>query len=412
MLHIGDCRAWARGLAPGSVQTIVTSPPYFGLRSYLPSDHPDKARELGGEKTPDEFVANLVALFRDLRAALRDDGTLWLNLGDSYAGSWGNYGGQNRGNGTQREIVNGSQAPQQAYDGLEKWRPPTSNKMDGIKPKDLIGIPWMTAFALRADGWYLRSAITWCKRAPMPESVTDRPTSATEMVFLLTKSPRYYYDSEAIAEPLAEQRTPISWEDRKAGGAGTGSLVIGHSASNPRGVSHNLGYDKPTRNARNFWLLGPSPYPDAHFATFPPEIPRRAIRAGTSEKGACAACGAPWRRRVERGDRVALQTRGEQAYNLAKNGGEGFVRASNFARDGVMPGQGYEYTTVGWEPSCRCNAGVVPCTVCDPFMGSGTTAAVAVEENRAWVGCDLDARAAGWLAGRLARVQRRLPLAV
>jgi DNA modification methylase len=275
MLTIGDAREWARGLEPGSVQTIVTSPPYFGLRSYLPADHPDKARELGGEQTPDEFVGNLVALLAALRPALRDDGTVWLNLGDSYAGSpvSGYRPGEVPGEG-------GDQHGARNRNGV--------GAVPGIKPKDLIGIPWLTAFALRADGWYLRSAITWCKKACMPESVQDRPTSATEMVFLLTKSPRYYYDSEAIAEPLAEQRTPISWEDRKAGGAGTGSLVIGHSASNPRGVSHNLGYDKPTRNARNFWLLGPSPYPDAHFATFPPEIPRRAIRAGTSEYGACA----------------------------------------------------------------------------------------------------------------------------
>jgi DNA modification methylase len=398
MLTIGDCREWARGLAPGSVQTIVTSPPYFGLRSYLPTDHPDKARELGGEQTPDEFVANLVALFRDLRAALHPTGTLWLNLGDSYASGPG--GGVGASSVFRNPHAGGGASPAKVQNGLGGRAPIP----EGLKPKDLIGIPWLTAFALRADGWYLRSAITWCKRAPMPESVTDRPTSATEMVFLLTKSPRYYYDAAAIQEPAAA--SVIARAER-------GYAVGGRNRDASRndgdiGRRESFADYAAGRNARNFWLLGPEPFPAAHFATFPSEIPRRAIRAGTSEKGACAACGAPWRRVVERPTPPAdLRNRGNGAkmdFHTRQTGSGQKLQDWYDAN----PAQ-----TVGWKPSCGCNTiETRPCLVADPFAGSGTTLAVAEEENRAWVGCDLDSRAAGWLAGRLARVQRRLPLAM
>jgi DNA modification methylase len=396
MLHIGDCREWARGLAPGSVQTVVTSPPYFGLRSYLPADHPDKARELGGEQTPDEFVANLVALFRDLRAALRDDGTLWLNLGDSYA----------RTGGTDRNV-SATAIVGSTRNTLVQQPDRTQKAPSGLKDKDLIGIPWMTAFALRADGWYLRSAITWCKRAPMPESVTDRPTSATEMVFLFAKQPTYYYDATAIAEPASEapRRQLLGRLGVEAipGRTGNGHPQRGHYGNGENGA---------TRNSRNWWLLGPSQFADAHFATFPPEIPRRAIRAGTSEKGACARCGAPWRRVVESDNPSKVANVGEDL-----SGGAFVGRTANpQTSKGLHRNGGGVYSSrqvLGWEPSCRCGTTETrPCVVADPFMGSGTTAAVAVEENRAWVGCDLDSRAAGWLQGRLARVQRRLPLAV
>jgi hypothetical protein len=439
MLTIGDAREWARGLVPGSVQTIVTSPPYFGLRDYGTATweggdpacnhiqkhaRDDESRirkvdatsgrrarateyenssanpihyrgtcgkcgalrvdqQMGLEATPDEFVANLVALFRDLRAALRDDGTLWLNLGDSYAGS-SMTGGVGKGTiaGTQHGARKGADI---RFNG-------NASVPEGMKPKDLIGIPWLTAFALRADGWYLRSAITWCKRASMPESVTDRPTSATEMVFLLSKQPRYYYDADAIREP-AQQRIVTDTPMRRV-----------PEVNNNRhgGGNDGLGANPAGRNARNYWLLGPEPFPLAHFAVFPSEIPRRAIRAGTSEKGACAACGSPWRRVVERTPMV-----------IARSGrGEAMGEHGRTAASGTML-EPPTSTTVGWEPSCRCGTVETrPCVVCDPFMGSGTTAAVAVEENRAWVGCDLDPRAAGWLQGRLARVQRRLPLAM
>jgi hypothetical protein len=293
MLTIGDAREWARGLVPGSVQTIVTSPPYFGLRDYGTATweggdpacnhiqkhaRDDESRirkvdatsgrrarateyenssanpihyrgtcgkcgalrvdqQMGLEATPDEFVANLVALFRDLRAALRDDGTLWLNLGDSYAGS-SMTGGVGKGTiaGTQHGARKGADI---RFNG-------NASVPEGMKPKDLIGIPWLTAFALRADGWYLRSAITWCKRASMPESVTDRPTSATEMVFLLSKQPRYYYDADAIREPAQQRivtdtpmrRVPEVNNNRHGGGNdGLGANPAGRFSPRPlRGV--------------------------------------------------------------------------------------------------------------------------------------------------------------------------------
>jgi hypothetical protein len=184
MIHVGNCLGILPTLAVESVQTCITSPPYFGLRDY------GCAGQIGLEPTPDEFVAALVAVFRQVHRVLREDGTLWLNLGDSYAGAGGQSvqsGPLFKGRARQRENV--------CISGRIK--------SDGLKPKDLVGIPWMVAFALRADGWYLRQDIIWAKPNPMPESVRDRCTKSHEYLFLLTKSPRYYFDAEAIAEPLA-----------------------------------------------------------------------------------------------------------------------------------------------------------------------------------------------------------------
>ena len=177
----GDCREMLRTLEAGSVRTCITSPPYFGLRDY------GHDGQIGLEQTPDDYVNELVEVFREVRRVLSDDGTLWLNLGDSYAGSGVGGGGNRKGN------ENGQ------HDALKALgRPPVPT---GLKPKDLIGIPWRVAFALQQDGWYLRSDIIWHKPNPMPESVTDRPTKSHEYLFLLTKSPRYYYDHVAVREP-------------------------------------------------------------------------------------------------------------------------------------------------------------------------------------------------------------------
>jgi DNA modification methylase len=251
----------------------------------------------------------LVQVFREVRRVLRDDGTVWLNLGDSYAGSWGNYGGQNRGNGEQREITNGSQMHQKAYDGKEQWRPPTSNKMDGLKPKDLIGIPWRVAFALQADGWWLRSDIIWHKPNPMPESVTDRPTKAHEYLFLLAKSERYFYDAEAIKEPSVtdDMRRPYgsqgAWqmdgrpvEQRPNGkprtaGNKTHKYVAEYEQSDSEEHRTKAGLlkvaDVPwyTRNKRSVWTIATKPYSEAHFATYPVELVQPCIMAGCPEGG-------------------------------------------------------------------------------------------------------------------------------
>jgi DNA modification methylase len=247
----GDCLATLRTLPDGIAQTCVTSPPYYALRDY------GHEGQIGLEDTPDAYVARLVDVFREVRRVLRDDGTLWLNLGDSYSGS-ANSGGQN----TQRE----GGSPAVRVTGL---RPKTG---EGIKQKDLLGIPWMVAFALRADGWFLRSAIVWAKPNPMPESVRDRPTSAYEMVFLLSKRGAYFYDAEAIRE---ENSNPDltecvkHWKDRPGNGEW------------PSGTGGRMGSVQNGRNCRNVWTIATQPFSGPHFATMPPDLAERCIKAGS-----------------------------------------------------------------------------------------------------------------------------------
>ena len=251
----GDCRDTLAGLPERSVQTCVTSPPYFGLRDY------GHDGQLGLEPTPDEFVAALVAVFRGVRRVLRDDGTVWLNLGDSYA-----VNGGARSYGSTDGALGRGDAP-----GFLRRAPA------GLKPKDLLGIPWMVAFALRADGWYLRSDIIWSKPNPMPESVTDRPTKAHEYVFLLSKGPRYFYDADAIREPN-DHPDRSGTNPRLAISTQPGNTFQGRDGraieSNPEG-----------RNRRSVWTVATQPFPGAHFATFPPKLIEPCILAGCPEGG-------------------------------------------------------------------------------------------------------------------------------
>src|SRR4051812_42135596 len=205
VILVGDCRTRLRELEPGSVQTCITSPPYFGLRDY------GTAGQIGLEPSPDEFVQALVGVFREVRRVLRDDGTVWLNLGDSYA----QYDGQGNLDEPREAGWNGAFRVSPNLSTVAENRGPRRRSLPpGLKRKDLVGVPWMVAFALRADGWYLRSDIIWAKSNPMPESVTDRPTKAHEYLFLLSKSPRYYYDAAAIREdaqyagPNGQQHSP------------------------------------------------------------------------------------------------------------------------------------------------------------------------------------------------------------
>jgi DNA modification methylase len=231
-----------------SVQCVVTSPPYFGLRDYGVNG------QIGLEQSPAEYVAQLVLVFNEVRRVLRDDGVCWLNIGDSYA----SQAGQQVDNTIGRK---GRQAG--AWGGKSRRAP------DGFKPKDLLGIPWRVAFALQDAGWYLRSDIIWSKPNPMPESVTDRPTKAHEYVFLLTKSARYFYDADAVAEPAQD------W--------GTRDRTNGKYHSEGTGLNPHTGllrsYD--TRNLRSVWSIATQPYSGAHFATMPPELARRCIKAGS-----------------------------------------------------------------------------------------------------------------------------------
>ena len=233
-----------------SVQCCVTSPPYWGLRDYGVDG------QLGLESTPEEYVANMVAVFREVRRVLKDDGTLWLNLGDSYANTGGMTGGTNSKEGSN------SRASRMFTCGYRALSP-------GLKPKDLVGIPWRVAFALQADGWWLRSDIIWSKPNPMPESITDRPTKAHEYIFLLSKSARYYFDADAISEPSI-----------RAGSVNGGC----YGGNAPPGVGRGIRPDiiiGERRNIRTVWTIATRPYPDAHFATFPEELPRLCIKAGS-----------------------------------------------------------------------------------------------------------------------------------
>ncbi len=292
------------------------------------------------------------------------------------------------------------------------WYIPTS---DGrIKPKDLCMMPWRVALALQADGWWLRSVICWAKKSPMPESVTDRPTSSWEPIFLLAKSSTYFYDADAVKEPASENTNPrISQAEigriiaaRDAGASSAAGKGADAKTQDPDGMCKmNGSYQNAvclpvsTRNQRNVWHLGPEPYKEAHFATFPTEIPRRAIKAGTSEKGCCAACGAPWGRVVSKPSGGTIGKSWHDHENDMANGNAKPTGEAVF-KTYIPP------TTLGWEPGCTCGAEVVPCLVLDPFLGSGTTVAVARELGRHGVGCELNPEYAALARERIGKAER------
>jgi DNA modification methylase len=336
-----------------------------------------------------------VAVFREVRRVLRDDGTVWLNLGDAYASSPAS-GGERIGRPQDKNPGTHQRTPKLP------WKRP-----DGLKPKDLIGMPWMVAFALRADGWYLRSDIIWSKPNPMPESVRDRPTSAHEHVFLLTKRPRYFYDADAVRTPALSDRPDMAEKGLRTGGAylnGNKDNAAKPDKQRGHGRRHdgfNDRWDAMPKteqqamgaNLRNVWTIATHAFPDAHFATFPPALVEPCIKAGTSEKGCCGSCGSPWVRRtdVERG---GPSTRGDR-----KNAGtrfcEGFAFKGGGSPTGIVAGSdtrgmpSLATTTTGWAPTCTCDADVVPCQVLDPFGGAGTTGLVADRLGRDAVLIDL-----------------------
>lgn len=258
----GDALTVLRTMTGRSVQTCITSPPYWGLRDY------GIGGQIGLESTPDEFVARLVDVFREVRRVLRDDGTCWINLGDSYA--MGTKGSSGKG---EKQISNtGTLLADRA------WRIP-----DGLKPKDICGIPWRVAFALQADGWYLRSDIIWAKPNPMPESVTDRCTKAHEYIFMLAKNEKYYYDADAIAErsTYAGKTVTLGVESLSKGQANGANIA---PSGNGTAVSVQV---TDMRNKRTVWTFSTLPVPDAHFATYPIELPETCILAGCPPDGLC-----------------------------------------------------------------------------------------------------------------------------
>lgn len=298
--YCADAVAGLRQLETGSVNCVVTSPPYYGLRDYGIVD------QIGLEASPEEYISRMVGIFREVWYALRDDGTLWINMGDSYAA--------NRTYEVRDTNVNGNRNA-----GIGSKVP------NGMKPKDLMGIPWMLAFALRADGWYLRQDIIWAKPNPMPESVRDRCTKAHEYIFLLSKQERYYFDQEAIKEPaggwngsrfedgknsvvhpnVGKQRKPAGWDTGKGSHGSfhragrtqeveyspikrSGNLSRKYGEERDRPGSHlgaSVPWEGDTKNKRDVWTVSTQPFKEAHFATFPPELIKPCILAGCPEGG-------------------------------------------------------------------------------------------------------------------------------
>jgi DNA modification methylase len=322
-IEFGDCREIMRRWATDGVkvQTCVTSPPYFGLRDY------GHDGQIGLEQTPDAYIAAMVEVFQCVRDVLTDDGTLWLNIGDSYAAQRGgsHQPAETLAGGKSGKMPDGSMVNRDRHAG---YNPTRNASAIGLKHKDLIGIPWMLAFALRADGWYLRQDIIWHKPNPMPESVRDRCTKAHEYIFLLSKSPNYFFDSEAIKEPAVNTKKPGRKirDTRETHGTGGGNAGI----NNLMARYHNG--DMPThRNRRSVWEVATVPYKGAHFATFPMELIEPCILAGSKF-----------------GD-----------------------------------------------------------VVLDPFMGSGTTAAVSIKHGRKYLGCELNSEY-GYLQQERIEAQRNL----
>lgn len=430
----GDARDELRTLPSECVQTCVTSPPYWGLRDYgtgqwiggsaecdhrgprkanqagfneryfgRPSVESDKQsqvfepfrevcgkcgarrvdRQLGLEPTPQEYVSQLVSVFRQVRRVLRKDGTLWLNLGDSYATGGGKVG----------DCPGGGQQG-------EKWSGPKTQpnrlRIPGLKPKDLVGIPWRVAFALQADGWWLRSEIIWHKPNPMPESITDRPTRAHEYLFLFAKSRRYYYDSEAIREP-ASSLTRCPRKPSKGNKTLANRMTRGVRGSG--WADALIPYRPERRNARSVWTIPTRPYPEAHFATFPEALVEPCVLAGSSPL-ACGKCGTPWRRETKSSTHFmgGSGRAGRTPKEVNPRGKwSGHQYGTNLKLGPVVTSE-----TLGWKSICQCaGAAIRSCLVLDPFAGAGTTGVVAARHGRRFLGIELNCEYA-----RLAR--RRL----
>ncbi len=275
----GDCLEQLKTLSGESIHCCVTSPPYWGLRDYGCDG------QIGLEQTPEEYVAKMVKVFREVKRVLRKDGTLWLNLGDSYASNISNNGGY-----SDKSTLAGFSRPD-TKGRLANESGKTVKLAHGLKPKDLVGIPWRVVFALQADGWYLRSDIIWNKSNSMPESVRDRPTKAHEYIFLLSKSARYFYDAEAIREPMAkssEKRGPVDFGGKKGRHYSPPSTDPNYRNGHEqwgRTYDYRVSNADGNRNKRTVWTIATKPFSEAHFATFPPELPEICIKAGCPEGG-------------------------------------------------------------------------------------------------------------------------------
>lgn len=404
-IHQGDAVEVLRSLPGESVNCCVTSPPYWGLRDY------GEDGQIGLEATPEEYVTRLVEVFREVRRVLRQDGTLWLNLGDSYSAHAGQRKETDRAGIKQQSNTPSVNAP--------------SRHAPGLKPKDLVGIPWRVAFALQADGWWLRQDIIWHKPNPMPESVTDRCTKAHEYIFLLSKNERYYFDSLAIAEPASrpDGAGNITHKGQTAYRAGDEKQRTkeGLTAIGPRA----------TRNKRSVWTVKTQPFPEAHFATFPEALIGPCVLAGCPPSGKGCDCQeiietptgsgvsedpslqvgrAGWDRTRKTNEGARIITRYEQrqfAQQLRESphrqemerscGISAFAHYIRTDRTGARPLPHkalLQFSEFGWLTPVKavCECPIVPAgTVLDPFAGSGTTALVAKENGRRFIGVEINA---------------------
>ena len=440
---VGDVRDRLAELPDESVHCVVTSPPYWGLRDYGTAtweggdpdcDHAGRPVQTGGlgsiqpthpgsltgtrgdctkcgaarvdkgiglEPTFDEHLEKLVNVFREVRRVMRPDATFWLNTGDSYAASPGQRGQRGLGGSEKQNSNAASQVAIRQGD-------------TGLKPKDLMMMPARVALALQADGWWLRSEIVWHKPNAMPESATDRPACAHEKVFLLAKSAHYFYDAEAVRVPMSRKPNPDGFRSMAGGSVYTnqsGQQSNSKRTDKQRGHERrhdgfNDRWDAMSKeeqqaggaNLRNVWSIATHAFSEAHFATFPEALAEPCIRAGTSMKGCCPECGAPWTRVVEKTPEYQALLDSGKAWTTDKGKPDAYTNRHPSSHPSQVPAKNI---TVGWEPACDHTGEPIPCTVLDPFIGSGTTGLVALKMGRRYVGIELNPEYAAMAERRL-----------